>query len=104
MLVLGKSKCLTDYLLKTWQSGSIFNSRNDKPPRKGVLHMVKVIITGSGCPVIHRLDDVKACASEAILIGDDVLLFDFGRHVSSQLLRSGVPPYNVPFLHAYFPP
>ena len=60
--------------------------------------MVKVIITGSGCPPIQRLDDVKAGASEAILIGDDVLLFDCGRHVSSQILRSGVPPYNVNFL------
>jgi ribonuclease Z len=60
--------------------------------------MVKIIFTGSGIPAIQRLDDVKACASEAILIGDDVLLFDCGRHVSSQLLRSGVPPYEVNYL------
>ena len=37
--------------------------------------MVKIIIAGSGCPVIHRLDDVRAGASEAIIIGDDILLF-----------------------------
>ncbi len=60
--------------------------------------MVKIIFTGSGIPQLQRLDDVKACASEAVLIGDDVLLFDCGRHVSSQLLRSGVPPYDVNYL------
>ena len=60
--------------------------------------MVKVIFAGTGHPILQRLDDVKACASEAILIGDDVLLFDCGRHVSSQLLRSGVPPYEVNYL------
>jgi len=60
--------------------------------------MVEIIFTGTGHPILQRLDDVKACASEAILIGDDVLLFDCGRHVSSQLLRSGVPPYDVNYL------
>jgi len=60
--------------------------------------MVKIIFTGTGHPILQRLDDVKACASEAVLVGDDILLFDCGRHVSSQLLRSGVPPYNVNYL------
>ena len=60
--------------------------------------MVKIVFTGTGVPVIQRLDDVKACASEAILIGDDILLIDCGRHVSSQLLRSGIPPYEVNYL------
>lgn len=60
--------------------------------------MVEIIFTGTGHPILQRLDEVRACASEAIVIGDDVLLFDCGRHVSSQLLRSGVPPYDVNYL------
>jgi len=59
---------------------------------------MRITFAGTGTPPLERLDDVKACASEAIQIQDDVLLFDCGRHVSSQLLRAGIPPYNVNYL------
>ena len=60
--------------------------------------MIKVIFAGTGTPGVERVDKVTACASEAILIGEDILLFDCGRWVSSQLLRSGVPPRKVNYL------
>jgi ribonuclease BN (tRNA processing enzyme) len=62
------------------------------------LATMRITFAGTGTPPIERLDDVKACASEAIQIQDDILLFDCGRHVTSQLLRAGIPSYKINYL------
>lgn len=60
--------------------------------------MIKIIFAGTGTPGIRRVDKVRACASEALQIGEDILLFDCGRWVTSQLLRCGLPPYKINYL------
>jgi ribonuclease BN (tRNA processing enzyme) len=59
--------------------------------------MIEIRFVGTGTPVIEHTN-VRACASEAIIIGDDILLFDCGRYTTSQLFSSGIPPYNVSHL------
>ena len=61
--------------------------------------MIEIKFVGTGTPGIEHTN-VRACASTAVLIGDDVLLFDCGRFASSQLFRTGTPPYKV--THLFF--
>ena len=61
--------------------------------------MIEIKFVGTGTPVIERTN-IRACASTAVIIGDDILLFDCGRFTSSQLFRIGTPPYKV--THQFF--
>jgi ribonuclease BN (tRNA processing enzyme) len=61
--------------------------------------MIEIKFVGTGTPIIEHTN-VRACASEAIIIGEDILLFDCGRFVASQLFRTGIPPYKV--THLFF--
>jgi len=60
---------------------------------------MKLVFTGTGTPIIDPTH-LRACASEVVIIGDDSLLFDFGRWVSMRLFESkiGIVPINYLFL------
>ena len=61
--------------------------------------MIEIRFVGTGTPAIEQ-SEVRACASTAVIIGDDIILFDCGRYASSQLFRTGTPPYKV--THIFF--
>jgi len=58
---------------------------------------MKVILLGTGCPGV-RMNGIKANASEAIIIDDDILLFDCGRWVSYRLAEAKIKPWHVNYL------
>ena len=60
--------------------------------------MIEIRFVGTN-PVIED-SIVRACASNAVLLEEEVLLFDCGRYASSQLFRTGTPPYKV--THLFF--
>jgi ribonuclease BN (tRNA processing enzyme) len=60
--------------------------------------MIEIRFAGT-TPVIED-SKVRACASNAIIIGEEVLLFDCGRYASSQLFKTGIPPYKI--THLFF--
>jgi len=61
--------------------------------------MIEIRFVGTGTPVIEHTD-VRACASTAIIIEDDIILFDCGRYTTSQLFHTGIPPHKV--THLFF--
>jgi ribonuclease Z len=61
--------------------------------------ILKIVFTGTGTPIIDpKL--LRAGASEVVIIGNDVLLFDCGRWVSMRLIESdiGIEAVNYLFL------
>ncbi|MFA9496882.1 MAG: hypothetical protein ACERKS_13310, partial [Candidatus Bathyarchaeota archaeon] len=61
--------------------------------------MIEIRFIGTGTPGIEQTK-IRACASTAVIIEDDILLFDCGRYASSQLFQTGTPPYKV--THQFF--